>query len=86
MCLNESSKHKYIDFVEAPFVVELDFVPEKLQVAENIIAVMNATFVNVFQIVGGGATTWNSSNDASTSSFIPSGEGFCSLTDLSKGF
>lgn len=73
-CYNESSKHKYIDFVETPFNVELDFVPDRLQVAENIVAAISSKFVNVFQIVGNGATVWtSSSNDASTSSFIPSG-------------
>ena len=74
-CFNESTKHKFIDFNEATFFIELEFKPTKIQVAENVIAAMNQTYVNVFQIVGGSSNLWNnSSNEASTSSFINSGK------------
>uniref|UniRef100_A0A336M7N6 CSON013328 protein n=1 Tax=Culicoides sonorensis TaxID=179676 RepID=A0A336M7N6_CULSO len=69
-CYNDSTKYKFIDFIEANFYIELDFKPTRLEVTENICAAMNQTYVNVFQIIGTTTSVWhNSSNEASTSSF-----------------
>lgn len=74
-CYNDSTKYKFIDFTEANFYIELDFKPTRLEVAENIFAAMNQMYVNVFQIVGAASSVWNnSSNEASTSSFMASGK------------
>lgn len=76
-CYNDSTKYKFIDFMEANFYIDLDFKPTKLEVAENIFAAMNQMYVNVFQICGAASSVWNnSSNEASTSSFMASGEIF----------
>lgn len=74
-CYNDSTKYKFIDFTEANFYIELDFKATRLEVAENIFAAMNQMYVNVFQIMGAASSVWNnSSNEASTSSFIASGK------------
>lgn len=74
-CYNDSTKYKFIDFTEANFYIELDFKATRLEVAENIFAAMNQMYVNVFQIMGAASSVWNnSSNEASTSSYIASGK------------
>lgn len=50
-CINENShRFKYIDFIELPIEIELDFVPLQLSIDEHIVGCANAEFMCVFKI------------------------------------
>lgn len=49
-CVNENTHFKYIDFMEVPFEVELEFVPTHLSINEHIVACANAEFMCVFKL------------------------------------
>lgn len=50
-CINETvHRFKYIDFIELPMEIELDFVPQQLSIDEHIVGCANAEFMCVFKI------------------------------------
>ncbi|KAJ6643629.1 Hermansky-Pudlak syndrome 3 protein like [Pseudolycoriella hygida] len=49
-CMNDSTKHQYIDFKEIPFSIDLDFTPNKLEMVENFVTCSNNRFVILFRI------------------------------------
>ncbi|KAG4069460.1 hypothetical protein HA402_001759 [Bradysia odoriphaga] len=49
-CMNDSTKHQYIDFKEIPFSVDLDFTPVKLEMVENFVSCSNSKFVILFRL------------------------------------
>lgn len=73
-CTNETTKLQYIDFFEAPFQIELDFVPSKVLLNEDIISCSNKQFFHVFKIIesvdGNNSTT--SESNIYTSTEVPS--------------
>lgn len=75
-CTNETTKLQYIDFFEAPFQVELDFIPSKVLINEDIISCSNKQFFHVFKVVesmdGNNSTT--SESNIYTSTEIPHSE------------
>lgn len=72
-CTNETTKLQYIDFFEAPFQIELDFIPSKILVNEDVISCCNKQFFHVFKIVevvdGNNSTT--SESNVCTSTEMP---------------
>lgn len=69
-CTNETTKLQYIDFFEVPFQVELDFIPSKILVNEDVISACNKQFFHVFKVVevndGNNSTTSESNICTST--------------------
>lgn len=64
---NENSKIKnYIDFIETPFYIDVEFIPTQLQVNENMFSICNHNYVLIFQL--NGSNIWNCSQDESTTS------------------
>lgn len=50
-CINENvHRFKYIDFIELPIEIELDFVPTQLSIDEHIVGGANAEFMCVFKL------------------------------------
>ncbi|XP_055701356.1 uncharacterized protein LOC129800765 [Phlebotomus papatasi] len=49
-CKTDTGRHNYIDFVEVPFFVELSFSPQKISLAEGVVACMNDFTFNLFKI------------------------------------
>lgn len=50
-CINETvHRFKYIDFVELPVEIELEFIPLQLSIDEHIVGCANAEFMCVFKI------------------------------------
>lgn len=50
-CVNEQThRFKYIDFIELPIEIEMDFVPTQLNIVEHIVGCANAEFMCVFKI------------------------------------
>lgn len=50
-CINETvHRFKYIDFIELPMEIELEFVPMQLNIDEHIVGCANAEFMCVFKI------------------------------------
>lgn len=50
-CINETThRFKYIDFMELPLEIEMDFVPLHLSIVEHIVGCANAEFMCVFKI------------------------------------
>lgn len=50
-CINENThRFKYIDFIELPIEIELDFAPMQLSIDEHIVGCANAEFMCVFKI------------------------------------
>lgn len=52
-CVHESTqpRFKYIDFLPFKFFVNLNFVPLKLSLAENVIACMNSRYCVAFRVI-----------------------------------
>lgn len=50
-CIKDNTHFKYIDFVELPFEIDLDFVPIHLTVNEHIIGCGNREFMCVFKLL-----------------------------------
>lgn len=50
-CTKDNTHFKYIDFVELPFEVDLDFVPIHLTINEHIIGCGNREFMCVFKLL-----------------------------------
>lgn len=50
-CINENTHFKYIDFIELPFEVELEFVAIYLEINEHIIGCGNREFMCVFKLL-----------------------------------
>lgn len=75
-CTNETTKLQYIDFFEAPFQIELDFIPSKILINEDVISCSNKQFFHVFKVVesidGNNSTT--SDSNVFTSTEIPQTE------------
>lgn len=70
-CTNETTKFQYIDFFEAGFQVELDFIPSAILLNEDVISCSNKQFFHVFKIIestsdGNNSTTSESNIYAST--------------------
>lgn len=69
-CTNETTKLQYIDFFEAPFQIELDFIPSKILVNEDVVSCCNKQFFHVFKIIevvdGNNSTTSESNICTST--------------------
>lgn len=65
-CVNENTHFKYIDFIEVPFEIELDFVPTQLSINEHIFGCANAEFMCIFKISEQGF--YNTANSLTTSS------------------
>lgn len=65
-CVNENTHFKYIDFIELPFEVELDFIPTQLSIHEHCIGCTNTEFMCIFKIVAD--TFYNTANSLTTSS------------------
>ena len=64
-CTNENTKLQYIDFFEAPFQVELDFIPAKILVNEDVVSCCNKQFFHVFkvaEVIDGNNSTTSESN------------------------
>lgn len=75
-CTNETTKLQYIDFFEAPFQIELDFIPSAVLINEDIISCSNKQFFHVFKVietVDGNNSTASESNIC-TSTEIPQSE------------
>lgn len=67
-CVNENTHFKYIDFLELPFEVELDFIPSQLSVCEHIIGASNSEYMCVFKISE--QNYFNTANSLTTSSSL----------------
>lgn len=69
-CTNEATKLQYIDFFEAPFQIEMNMVPSKILMNENIICCCNKQFVYAFKVVerkdGNNSTTSESNTNISS--------------------
>lgn len=65
-CVNENTHFKYIDFMEVPFEIELDFVPMQLSINEHIVGCANAEYMCVFKISE--QSFYNTANSLTTSS------------------
>lgn len=50
-CVNDSTRFKYIDFIELPLEIELDFIPIYLDINEHIIAAGNKELMCVFKLL-----------------------------------
>lgn len=50
-CTNDSSHFKYIDFMELPFEIELDFIPIYLCINEHIVGCGNREFMCIFKLL-----------------------------------
>lgn len=50
-CTNDSTHFKYIDFIELPLEIELDFIPIYLDINEHIIGAGNKEFMSVFKLL-----------------------------------
>lgn len=50
-CTNEATHFKYIDFIELPLEIALDFTPTYLSINEHIIGCGNREFVCVFKLM-----------------------------------
>lgn len=75
-CTNETTKLQYIDFFEAPFQIEIDFIPSAILINEDIISCSNKQFFHVFKVfesVDGNNSTASESNIC-TSTEIPRSE------------
>lgn len=59
-CTNETTKLQYVDFFEAPFQLEIDFLPTKILVTENVVTCCNKQYLHVFKIVDGNVESNNS--------------------------
>lgn len=59
-CTNDTTKLQYVDFFEAPFHIELNFVPSKLLMSENMIFCCNNQFLHAFKIVDLNVDDYNS--------------------------
>jgi Hermansky-Pudlak syndrome 3 len=72
-CTNENTKLQYIDFFEAPFQVELDFIPSKVLVNEDVISCCNKQFFHVFKVmeVNDGNNSTTSESNICTSTEMP---------------
>ena len=75
-CLNETTKLEYIDFFETSFQIELDFIPSKVLMNEDVISCCNKQFFHVFKISesadGNNSTT--SESNMCTSTEVPNTE------------
>lgn len=67
-CVNENTHFKYIDFLEVPFEVELDFIPMQLCINEHIIGCSNSEYMCVFKISE--QNYFNTANSLTTSSSL----------------
>lgn len=65
-CVNENTHFKYIDFMEVPFEIELDFVPMQLSISEHIIGCANTEYMCIFKISE--QSFYNTANSLTTSS------------------
>lgn len=65
-CVNENTHFKYIDFIEVPFEIELDFVPTQLSINEHIVGCANDEFMCIFKISE--QNFYNTANSLTTSS------------------
>lgn len=50
-CIKDNTHFKYIDFVELPFEIDLDFVPIYLTINEHIIGCGNREYMCVFKLL-----------------------------------
>lgn len=75
-CTNETTKLQYIDFFEAPFQIELDFIPSKILMNEDIVSCSNKQFFHVFKVVEtvDGNNSVTSESNVYTSTEIPQTE------------
>lgn len=76
-CTNDTTKLQYIDFFEAPFQVELDFIPSKVLINEDIISCCNKQFFHVFKVAestDGNIDSTTSESNVYTSTEIPQTE------------
>lgn len=75
-CTNETTKLQYIDFFEAPFQVELDFIPSKVLLNEDVISCSNRQFFHVFKIIesADGNNSTASESNIFTSTEMPHSE------------
>ncbi|XP_031634727.1 uncharacterized protein LOC116348019 [Contarinia nasturtii] len=67
-CVNENTHFKYIDFLEVPFEVELDFIPTQLSIDEHIVGTANSEYMCVFKISE--HSYFNTANSLTTSSSL----------------
>lgn len=83
-CVNENTHFKYIDFIEMPFEVELDFVPIQLSIHEHCIGCANIEFMCVFKIVE--QNFYNTANSLTTSSELSAMAAMpiCTFPDMSN--
>lgn len=65
-CINENTHFKYIDFIEVPFEIELDFAPTQLTINEHIIGTANTEYMCVFKISE--QNYYNTANSLTTTS------------------
>lgn len=65
-CVNESTHFKYIDFIEMPFEVELDFFPTQLSIHEHIVSCASTEYMCVFKVSE--QNFYNTANSLTTSS------------------
>lgn len=72
-CVHESTqpRFKYIDFLPFKFFVNLNFVPQKLSLAENVIACMNNRYCVAFRVVDVLASNVCTDGDGGIQSKLP---------------
>lgn len=67
-CVNDNTHFKYIDFMEVPFEVELDFVPTQISINEHIVGCANTEYMCVFKLTE--QSFYNTANSLTTSSSL----------------